>query len=168
VIQTYLADVTLIDCDVAGNAVGEAIRFDAGMASMTNCTLTDNDNAVLLIDGNLDLEQCTIRDNLGEAVRGAGGNLVDVVDSLICGNNLGGPQFTGANVQVDDFSTISVDCPTDPPGDLDGDGSVNGVDLGLVFAGWGACGPDACPADLNGDGVVDGTDLGLLFIDWTG
>jgi len=168
VIQTYLADVTLIDCDVAGNAVGEAIRFDAGMASMTNCTLTDNDNAVLLIDGNLDLEQCTIRDNLGEAVRGAGGNLVDVVDSLICGNNLGGPQFTGANVQVDDLSTISVDCPTDPPGDLDGDGSVNGVDLGLVFAGWGACGPDACPADLNGDGVVDGTDLGLLFIDWTG
>ncbi len=45
------------------------------------------------------------------------------------------------------------------PGDLDGDGSVGGGDLGLLLAGWGG----SCPADLDGDGTVGGGDLGLLL-----
>ncbi|MCA9284926.1 MAG: hypothetical protein KDA22_06925 [Phycisphaerales bacterium] len=54
------------------------------------------------------------------------------------------------------------------PGDLNGDGVVNGADLGLLLGDWGACPPDACPADLNGDGTVDGADLGLLLGEWGG
>lgn len=42
--------------------------------------------------------------------------------------------------------------------DLNGDGEVDGADLGLMLAGWGT--PDA---DLNGDGATDGADLGLLL-----
>ncbi|MBM4099200.1 MAG: hypothetical protein FJ260_04470 [Planctomycetes bacterium] len=49
------------------------------------------------------------------------------------------------------------------PGDLNGDGAVNGFDLGLLLGGWGQPGP----ADLNGDGTVDGFDLGLLLGAWT-
>ena len=59
--------------------------------------------------------------------------------------------------------------------DLNGDGVVNGIDLGILLGSWsippGAppCDgkPGPCPADLNGDGVVDGIDLGILLADWT-
>ena len=50
------------------------------------------------------------------------------------------------------------------PGDLDGDGLVNGADLGLFLVGWG--GPGV--TDLNGDGVTNGEDLGILLVNWTG
>ncbi|MFO0872547.1 MAG: hypothetical protein U0575_01060 [Phycisphaerales bacterium] len=53
-----------------------------------------------------------------------------------------------------------------PPalGDLDGDGFVNGADLGLLIGAWGQ--PDGA-ADLDGNGVVDAADLGLLLANWT-
>lgn len=49
-------------------------------------------------------------------------------------------------------------------GDLDGDGAVNGADLGGVLNGWGPC--DSCGADLNADGIVDGADLGVVLGAW--
>jgi hypothetical protein len=53
------------------------------------------------------------------------------------------------------------------PADLNGDGAVNGVDLGLLLGAWGACpAQGACPADLNNDTVVNGVDLGLLLGAW--
>lgn len=54
---------------------------------------------------------------------------------------------------------------TGPLGDLNGDGIVNGADLGLLLGSWGVCG--GCPADLNGDGIVNGADLGLMLGAWT-
>ena len=48
-------------------------------------------------------------------------------------------------------------------GDINGDGKVDGADLGLLIADWGTTGPHA---DLNGDGVVDGGDLGILLANW--
>ncbi len=47
--------------------------------------------------------------------------------------------------------------------DLNGDGSVDGADLGLLLSAWGSNQPEA---DLNGDGTVDGADLGLLLGAW--
>ena len=57
--------------------------------------------------------------------------------------------------------------PIDPgvPGDLNGDGRVNGADLGLLLAAWNS---SDIAADLDGSGVVDGADLGLLLVEWTG
>ncbi|MBM4112430.1 MAG: hypothetical protein FJ253_03500 [Phycisphaerae bacterium] len=49
--------------------------------------------------------------------------------------------------------------------DLDGDGGVNGSDLGLLLGLWESA--DAA-ADLDGSGVVDGSDLGILLGYWTG
>ena len=50
-----------------------------------------------------------------------------------------------------------------PTPDLDGNGSVDGADLGLLLGTWGS---NDCAADLNQDGVVDGADLGALLGAW--
>ena len=52
----------------------------------------------------------------------------------------------------------------DIPGDLNGDGLVNGADLGLLLVLFGSNDPTA---DFNGDGVVDGADLGLFLVFWS-
>jgi len=50
------------------------------------------------------------------------------------------------------------------PGDIDGDGRVNGNDLSMLLASWGGTGA----ADLDRDGTVGGGDLGILLTGWTG
>ncbi|MFG0257744.1 MAG: choice-of-anchor tandem repeat NxxGxxAF-containing protein [Phycisphaerales bacterium JB043] len=50
------------------------------------------------------------------------------------------------------------------PADLTGDGQVDGADLSVLLASWGAC--SGCPADLDGDGQVDGADLSILLAAW--
>jgi len=62
---------------------------------------------------------------------------------------------------VDDFRVEGIGCTASNPADINGDGSVDGSDLGLLLAGWGTSSPD-----LNGDGSVDGSDLGLLLATW--
>ena len=52
------------------------------------------------------------------------------------------------------------------PGDLDGDGTIGGADLGLVLGQWGPCGAGQCAADLDGSGSVDGADLGRILGAW--
>ncbi len=47
-------------------------------------------------------------------------------------------------------------------GDLNGDGRIDGTDLGLLLGAWGTS-----EADLDGDGTTDGTDLGLLLGNWS-
>jgi hypothetical protein len=53
-----------------------------------------------------------------------------------------------------------------PSPDLNGDGSINGADLGALLAAWSGE-PGESPADLNADGVVDGADLGGLLASWS-
>ncbi|MSR19181.1 MAG: hypothetical protein EXS00_08510 [Phycisphaerales bacterium] len=48
------------------------------------------------------------------------------------------------------------------PADINADGQVNGLDLGILVAGWGSAGA----ADINNDGVVNGADMGLLLSAW--
>jgi hypothetical protein len=49
-------------------------------------------------------------------------------------------------------------------GDLDGDGTVGGSDLGTLLGQWGAC--SGCAGDVNRDGAVNGADIGLLLGSW--
>lgn len=58
-------------------------------------------------------------------------------------------------------------CAGGTPGDLNGDGLVNGFDLTVLLSAWGPCSGN-CPADINRDGVVDGLDLTVLLAGWTG
>lgn len=55
------------------------------------------------------------------------------------------------------------------PTDLNGDGSVDVLDLLALLGAWGPCGkPGDCPADLNGDGAVDVLDMLVLLGAWSG
>ena len=83
----------------------------------------------------------------------------------------------GGSIAVYGFSQDQILCseicitppPTDCSSDLNGDGLVNGADLGLLLLEWGRleyC--SGCTPDLNGDCIVNGADLGLLLLDWTG
>ncbi len=49
------------------------------------------------------------------------------------------------------------------PADLNGDGLVNGADLGNLLSGWGQRGA----TDLDGDGTTNGADLGVLLGSWS-
>jgi formylglycine-generating enzyme required for sulfatase activity len=49
-------------------------------------------------------------------------------------------------------------------GDLNGDGVIDGADLGQLLAAWGPC--ESCAADLNINGIVDGADLGVQLGNW--
>lgn len=51
------------------------------------------------------------------------------------------------------------------PGDVNGDGLVNGADLAIVLGSWGAC--SCCAADRNDDGVVDGADIAIVLGNWS-
>ena len=65
---------------------------------------------------------------------------------------------------IDDFSISVRACgETSCPGDFNGDGLVDGADLGLLLVAWNTDDPNA---DLNGNGSVDGADLGLLLAAW--
>lgn len=56
---------------------------------------------------------------------------------------------------------LSANMVVDSP-DLNGDGTVDGADLGVLLANWGQSGV----GDLNVDGVVDGGDLGAILAAW--
>lgn len=54
--------------------------------------------------------------------------------------------------------------PDGIPGDLDGDGFVNGADLTILLGAWGT---DSLIADLDEDGLVTGSDLTILLSNWS-
>ncbi|MFO0784107.1 MAG: hypothetical protein U0636_10550 [Phycisphaerales bacterium] len=61
-----------------------------------------------------------------------------------------------------DIGAFSVACSI--ACDFNGDGIVNGTDLGMLLGAWG---PSTLPLfDLNQDGSVDGVDLGLFLGSW--
>lgn len=61
--------------------------------------------------------------------------------------------------------TLSVSCKplSVCEGDLDGNGAVDGGDLGTLLGAWGTA---SAVADLDGNGIVDGADLGILLGAW--
>jgi hypothetical protein len=51
--------------------------------------------------------------------------------------------------------------PTSNPADLNGDGLVDGSDLGILLGAW-----ETVVGDIDGDGTTDGLDLGLMLAEW--
>ncbi len=67
-----------------------------------------------------------------------------------------------ANVEIDAFSDVAPSVP----GDANGDGRVDVLDLIAVISDWGAAGGGSM-ADLNGDGAVDVGDLVIVIVNWS-
>lgn len=66
------------------------------------------------------------------------------------------------NVEIDAVARVRA---ATHPADLDGNGSVDGIDLAAVLSAFGSA--DAT-ADINGNGVVDGPDLAAILAGWSG
>ncbi|HUU94917.1 MAG TPA: C25 family cysteine peptidase [Phycisphaerae bacterium] len=73
--------------------------------------------------------------------------------------------FEMYNLMGDPSLEVPTLLTTQIPGDLNGDGCVDQVDLGILLADWGCTGGD-CPGDCDGDGNTDQTDLGILLANW--
>jgi hypothetical protein len=69
----------------------------------------------------------------------------------------------GSPIAASGTGQLVYSCVTPPqcPADLDGDGLVDGSDLGVLLGAWGSA-----AADLNDDGVADGKDLGIMLGAW--
>lgn len=105
-------------------------------------------------------------------IRGGGGTVYAFagIQSLDCNENAYPDAcdiFDGTS-EDQDGDGIPDECNRPvTPGDLDGDGDVDGMDLLILLGGWGSCGDcSACPADLDGDCVVGASDLIILLGNW--
>ena len=133
----------LASIDPATGAVGPAVALDGSYAAMA----WTSDGTLYALD--VQSGSCTAA------------SLLVIIDPVTGAETLVGPTgfvcMTGL--------TRGPNLPA-PSADLNGDGRVDGADLGLLLAAWGPCGQGCCPADLNLDGLVDGADLGLLLAAW--
>jgi hypothetical protein len=76
---------------------------------------------------------------------------------------------TSSGTFIDDVALVEAggSCPGGCVGDLNGDGSTDLADLGILLADFGCTTPPGpCVGDLNGDGNTDLTDLGILLADF--
>ena len=74
-------------------------------------------------------------------------------------------QRTGASRKGITRPKLRVTYSMNVPGDLTGDGFVNGEDLAILLTNWGSC--PGCAADFDGSDGVDGADLAFLLTNWT-
>ncbi|MBI1304105.1 MAG: hypothetical protein GC172_10000 [Phycisphaera sp.] len=90
-------------------------------------------------------------------IEGGGGDGADLLA-------LGG-QFTTIGTDTRNRIAAFEGCPevVSVPGDLDGDGVVNGADLSILLSAWGSADPTA---DIDGDGSVGAADLSVLLGNW--
>lgn len=122
-------------------------------------------------NGNGFSDECEIAMYGAELVDKDANGVLDVCDFADCNGN-------GVDDDYDLLFGASTDCDGNdipdvcdgPPletclGDVSGDGSVDGGDLGFVLGSWGATGP-CLSADLDGNGVVNGADLGMVLGMW--
>lgn len=63
-----------------------------------------------------------------------------------------------------DGDGIGDACDSDCDADLNGNGTVDAMDLAILLGSWGPCA--GCAADLSGDGLVNAFDLALLLGMW--
>jgi hypothetical protein len=180
-VQFFRGACQLVDCIVASNTAnvrGGGMHAVGGSGHVVlRTSITDNAaptaaglSWVPFGDANA---QLTVRDTqvrLNAATTGPGGigitpdganGKCSLQGSTACSNsprpNLAGP-----------YTNLGGNTICDCAGDLNQDGVVNGVDLGILLGQWGPCGSGACPSDLNQDGAVTGMDLGILLNDWAG
>ena len=159
-------------CDLSAggdDTVWNAIWFEftperSGPCTLSTCDAADHDTRLAVLTA-CDPASVVACNDDGE---GCGAFTSSLTFDAACGTRyliaVGG--FSASTFLGDGALTVSQSgpqCPPPVPGDLNGDGVVNGADLGILLTNWGGAGI----GDINGDGVVDGADLGALLTAWT-
>jgi hypothetical protein len=179
------ADGTLAIFDQVGNPLAEVPVSDDGILAVAagnadGMDITYDDIVVsTFIDGSPAIELYS-NGGLGDAIALERTNSIQPTARVT--HLLSGPlfDFTGIEVGIAGFNTDSTDNPRETfeilynrtvllpctDADFNGDGVVDGGDIGLLIAAWGPCPLSTCPYDLNGDENVDGGDLGLFLNYW--
>lgn len=149
-VKNFRGAPEFIDCTFTGNTArleGSVFYNQRSTTSIRNCEITDN-----VCDKSADPTR------LGGAVSSLVDGVVILEDSIICDNSrtqvIGGFVSDGGNVIAE-----SCDCLAD----VDGNGLVDGGDMGILFGFWATNDPYA---DVDDDGAVDSTDLHLLLTAW--
>lgn len=162
------------------SSAGGGIRINHSGPRFENCLVEGSvdGGGVYLYNARPVFVDCTIQNNHDDW-SGGGFSIFDnsdpvLINTIVCGNTAkfeGQMSIDHGSVWTDKggncISEDCADCEPGSPADLNGDGLVNGADLGLMLSSWGPCSGDPCPADLNGDGAVGGADLGLLLVDFS-
>lgn len=86
------------------------------------------------------------------------GGFGDDCGQLVIEGNFGSFEIGGQQLYIDCLQ----DDLAGPTGDLNGDGSVNGIDLAQLLGAWGTPG-----GDLNADGLTNGADLTVILANWS-
>lgn len=130
-----------------------------------NCDFTSTfggtSSATPIVAGACMLVQERARELLGRSL-----NCVEMRDLL---ESTGTPQTGDLSFHIGPLpnviAAINAIDPPPPPCDADfnGDGVVNGADLGVLIAWFGSGG---YPGDLDDSGTIDGADLGLFLGQW--
>ncbi|MBL9148184.1 MAG: hypothetical protein JNM94_05760 [Phycisphaerae bacterium] len=98
-----------------------------------------------------------------ESTQGSQGQFIGIEHEGIASATFTVVQFqTAGGFSLDD---ITIGRGT-VPADLDGNGVVDGGDLGILLGAWGDCPETCCAADLNQDGVINGADLATVLGAW--
>ena len=115
----------------------------------------------------VDCGAVTVSSCLFEALSAPACEAIELVcGSIAIGGNIFCEQSDGICGAVEDLggNEYSSPCGGVCEGDLNLDGTVDGGDLGFLFAAWGACPPTSyCRPDFDRDGLVGGADLGVLL-----
>jgi alpha-tubulin suppressor-like RCC1 family protein len=166
--------------NASGSAAASAIkvvgaRTPGGVVLLSNCVIQSNTGgnggaAVEMfanlgsgIWGTMRISNCEITNNGAQGVAG-GVRVIGTFETCVIADGtticLNAPRNISGPYLIEGDATV-CDCLAD----LTLDNLVNGGDLGVVLASWGAVSPSGV-GDANHDGLVNGADLALVLASW--
>ncbi len=101
-----------------------------------------------------------LEDPVSALALGTGGTPTPERPSL----SIGSLPLEGGDPAVNLLGLQTIETPACSKADFNGDGVVDGGDLGSIIGAWGPC--DDCAQDLDQNGVVNSADLGLFLSLW--
>lgn len=190
----YQAGALLVNCATAsagGEVIVDRCVFRNNQASLANSialaphdgnknlrvkvrssVFADPSVAVRRVNGRLLFEDnlfCGGTSAVAGAFEDLGGNVWSCPPAADCdGDGMVDLYQITLGLAVDDNANGVPDAcePAPCPGDTNGSGVVNAVDISVILSAWGTDGGKFPGADTNDDGTVDGSDLAEVLAGW--
>ena len=162
---------TLNDCTFTLNTGVGMYNNSSSSPTLTNCTFTDNtaSGMVNLYSSSPTLNNCTFTGNTagssGGGMQSSNNSNPTLTNCILCSNT---PlQISGLYTDLGGncIMTSCYDCFL-CPGDINGNGAVDGVDLAALLSTWGTDGQGEFDCDIDDDGIVSGIDLAFILSGW--